>query len=1224
VNQPGPHSDSSPVSSNPSETVGNGEADSKPIVIPADGVSVDMVAGELYDGSRNAAAPKNIYYGLRGSFWLLIIAQFSTAIIDNLFRWFVVNLGQTVLNDTQVLTFGGLCFVVPFILLTPLAGSLSDRFPKKRVVVGCKLGELGILIFGLVMIWFQQPIALFVAVALFGAVNALFTPAKFGSIPELAGNKNLGMGNAAMGLVTIGGTALGTVGGYALFAAAKMSLDTQPSPSQMTAVAVPMIAVVVVGLMAATRIRRMDAAAPTAPLKFNPITDTVPALRVLASDRVLLRTALGIAFFWALAGLAQLAIDIYGEDLLQLSITSTGGLMVVLVLGVGTGSVLAGILCRDKIQLGLVPMAALGIATGSLIMFLAGTFAEHSASPASWTWAACVGLLILGMSAGFFDVPLEAYLQEQSKPEIRGTVLAAANFLVFTGMALSCGLFYLLTDDTYGLGWTAESLFLLGGLGTIPIVIYSFFALPSATLRLGNWLLSHTLYKVKVDGIENIPKEGGALIISNHVSWMDGCILTAISPRPVRFMIHSPYTQGLFMSFLAKQAGFIAVNATGGPKQLVRALAVAREALDNGEVVCIFPEGALSRTGQLQPFQRGALKVLKGTTVPIIPVYLAGLWGSIFSYHGGKFFWKFPKRCPYPVTIRIGKPVDEPPKNPAFLRKAVERVGGEAMSDHHADDAFFLPRFVKTCKKAKFRKKVVDTTGKELSGGKLLAGVIAMSRAFSRQPFANADTVGVLLPPTVACSVVNAALAFRGQTSVNLNYTLSQEGIDICVAKGKLTHVLTSRAFLEKKPYTMPEGTEFVYLEDLRDDVSGADKAIGAFHAFITPSAILSRLLGFSKRQPDEVLTIVFTSGSTGQPKGVMLSYANVASQIIAIDQLFHLTKNDCVLGVLPTFHSYGLSDAMWMPLCSPPALAMHTNPLDAKTIGTFSEEQKVSIIFATPTFLRTYMKRCTPKQFESVDLVVVGAEKMPPELAEKFAEKFGVLPTEGYGTTELSPFTAVNVPDHRCQAIEQKGTKMGTVGRVMPGSIAKTVDPESLDEVDNGKEGLLMIKGPNVMLGYLDEPEKTAEVVIDGWYDTGDLAVIDEEGFIEITGRKSRFSKIGGEMVPHIRVEQAIERVVADAMGEDEESDEVTQAVAVASVPDARKGERLVVLHRRIPISPEDVLTGLAPENLPNLWLPSADAFFEVDEIPMLGSGKLDLKLLGELTAERASTPAR
>lgn len=1151
------------------------------------------------------------------SFWLLIATQASTAILDNMFRWFAVNLAQTAVSEEAVLALGGLCFVVPFMVLTPLAGSLADRFPKQRVLSACKLAELFVLIFGLTAIWLRNVPALFVAVTLFGSVNAVFTPAKFGSIPELIGIKHLGVGNAAMGLVTVGGTAAGTVLGYALFARSHADLSTPLAINQCLLIAGPMLAVVAVGLVAIRFVRPVAAACPSTPIRYNPISDTVPALKVLFADRVLRRTALGIAFFWGVAGLAQLAIDIYGENLLQLSITSTGGLMVVLVFGVATGSILAGLLSRNKIELGLVPLAALGITGGAFLMYVAGVTAEHSADPAWWTWAACIALVILGVSSGLFYVPLEAFLQEQSEAEHRGTVLAAANFLAFSSMAISCVLFLALTK---GLGWTAENLFLLGAIGTIPVMIYAFFALPAATIRFGNWFLSHTIYRPKVTGLENIPATGGALIISNHVSFMDGSLLTAISPRPIRFVIFSAYTKGVLASFLAKQADFIPIDASGGPKQLVKSLNVAREALQNGEVVCIFPEGAISRTGQLQTFQRGTLKILKGIEVPIIPVYLAGLWGSIFSYHGGRFFWKWPKKVPYPVTIRIGQPINTPPENPAFLRNAVEKVGGEAMSDHHQDDAFFLPQFVKACKRAKSSRKVADSTGVQLTGGKFLAGCIAMSRVFGRQPFAGDKTVGILLPPTVANAVANVACALRNQTTVNLNYTLGQDAFDICVQKAKLKYVLTSRAFQEKKPYSLPDGVQYVYLEDLKTQVTGLDKAVAGLHAFVTPAPVLNRLLGFHKRSADDLITIVFTSGSTGMPKGVMLSYANIASQIIAVNHLFYLKKEDCVLGVLPTFHSYGYAETLWMPLCCPPSLAMHVNPLDAKTVGKMSEEQGVSIIFATPTFLRTYLKRCTKEQFSKVDLVVVGAEKMPPELAEEFKAKFNVAPTEGYGATELSPFTAVNVPDHRCQTVEQQGTKVGTVGRVMPGSIAKTVDPDTHEDTADGCEGLLMIKGPNVMVGYLDEPDKTAEVVRDGWYDTGDLAVIDSDGFIEITGRKSRFSKIGGEMVPHIRVEQAIERVVAAATGSDADSDDITQAVAVSSVPDEKKGERLIVLHKPIPITPEEILKALEPEGFPNLWLPGLDSFYEVPAIPMLGSGKLDLKQLKDLATEKTA----
>jgi acyl-[acyl-carrier-protein]-phospholipid O-acyltransferase/long-chain-fatty-acid--[acyl-carrier-protein] ligase len=281
--------------------------------------------------------------------------------------------------------------------------------------------------------------------------------------------------------------------------------------------------------------------------------------------------------------------------------------------------------------------------------------------------------------------------------------------------------------------------------------------------------------------------------------------------------------------------------------------------------------------------------------------------------------------------------------------------------------------------------------------------------------------------------------------------------------------------------------------------------------------------------------------------------------------------------------------------------------------IGTLCEQHLATIIMATPTFLRTYLKRCDKSQMKALDLVVVGAEKMPLELAQSFDEKFGVRPIEGYGTTELSPVAAVNVPDNRSAASTQKGTKEGTIGRPLPGTSAKIVDADTGADLGIDQPGLLFIRGPNVMLGYLNHPEKTAEVIRDGWYNTGDIAKIDAEGFITITDRASRFSKIGGEMVPHIKVEELLQKVLADGSDDDQELKAV-----VTSVPDEKKGERLVVVHKPLNRPVDQVLSELSASGLPNLWIPSRDSFLEVAELPLLGTGKLDLKGLKALALER------
>ena len=516
-------------------------------------------------------------------------------------------------------------------------------------------------------------------------------------------------------------------------------------------------------------------------------------------------------------------------------------------------------------------------------------------------------------------------------------------------------------------------------------------------------------------------------------------------------------------------------------------------------------------------------------------------------------------------------------------------------------------RFVRNCKATLFRPKVADSTGAELTGGKLLAASLVMKGLLERHAVdPDEKMVGVLLPPSVGGVVTNAAVTLSRRVAVNLNYTLSNDVVNYCIRECGIRHVLTSRKFLEKRPFDLD--AEVVCLEDLREHAGLSQKLAAALKAYLVPATCLETLLGLKQIQPDELLTIIFTSGSTGEPKGVMLSHDNVGSNIAAVGQVLDIKETDVLLGILPFFHSFGYTVPLWLATCLKPKAVYHFNPLDGRQIGKLCEKHGVTIMVAAPTFLRTYLKRCEKTQLRALNLVIVGAEKMPLELAKAFEAKFGVMPSEGYGTTELSPAAALNIPDQRSGKTGQVDTKLGTIGRPLPGMVAKIVDPDTKEDLGTNSAGLLWIKGPNVMMGYLNKPDKTAEVVHDGWYDTGDIAKIDDDGFIEITGRQSRFSKIGGEMVPHVRVEAELARIV-----EDKDSDEPEVLVSVTAVPDEKKGERLIVLHKPLSKSVDAILNELAEVGLPNLWTPSANSFVEVDEIPLLGSGKLDLKAIKE-----------
>lgn len=527
-----------------------------------------------------------------------------------------------------------------------------------------------------------------------------------------------------------------------------------------------------------------------------------------------------------------------------------------------------------------------------------------------------------------------------------------------------------------------------------------------------------------------------------------------------------------------------------------------------------------------------------------------------------------------------------------------------------------LPReFVRMCRRNRKRLKVADSTGAKLTGGELLVRALILRRILLREVLANDEKhIGLMLPPSAGAVVANAAMPLAGRIAVNLNYTLSPALINNCIRQCGIKHVLTSRKFIERLKIEVE--AEMVFLEDFAGKVTLGDKLAAFVQARLLPTGRLERKLGLTAIKPDDMLTIIFTSGSTGDPKGVMLSYENVGSNLRAIAQTIKLSPDDVALGVLPFFHSYGYTTALWTVLTLDPTGTYHFNPLDAHQVGKLCRDYHATVFMATPTFLRTYLKRCEPQDFATLDVVFGAAERVPPELFDSFEAKFGVRPLEAYGCTELSPLVAVNVPPSRSPHGDQSGVREGTVGRPIPGVKVKVVHPETWQEMPRGEPGMLLVSGPSVMRGYLNQPEATARVIRDGWYITGDLATIDADGFITITGRESRFSKLGGEMVPHVTIEDALQKLLG--------GDEDHLMAVVTAVADPRKGERLVVLYLPTDKKPDQIRQALAAAGLPNLWIPSPDSFVQIEHIPILGTGKLDLKAMRELAKEKfAATPA-
>ena len=725
--------------------------------------------------------------------------------------------------------------------------------------------------------------------------------------------------------------------------------------------------------------------------------------------------------------------------------------------------------------------------------------------------------------------------------------------------------------------------------------------------RLCLWLLTHTFYRLEVHGRKNLPEHGPALLVCRHISFVDAFLIAACSPRPIRFLMYRPFYQTWGIHWLAKQMGAIPVAAEEPEQKINESLRQAQAQLSAGELVCLFAEAAVTRAGNLLPFRRAFEYLTRGMAVPIIPVHLDRVWGNIFGCARGHFFFKWPRRLPYRATLRFGTPL--PPDASVFqVRQALMMLSADAFARRDAVQQPLPHLFLEAARRNWRRLAAADSSGREVNFGRALTGAV-LFRRWIRQHCGAEKMVGILLPPSVPTALLNCGISLAGRVAVNLNYTTSAEALTAAIARCQIKTIFTSEKLLEKLNLAKRPG--MVMIEDVAQGFSRSDMILHALAARLLPLSILRRWLLPREVQLDSLATVIFSSGSTGIAKGVMLSHRNIVSNIEGMQQAINIDRQDRVLGVLPLFHSFGYTVALWLPLVSGFSVAYHSNPLEARKVGELCRKYGVTILVGTPTFVWEYVRRCAPQDFATLRVAIVGAEKMKLELAHAFKAKFGLDLFQGYGCTELSPVVSVETSIYSAASGEPEGAKRGTVGHPIPGVAVKVVHPETFEDLPPEREGMLLVKGPSVMLGYLDEPEKTRQAIREGgWYVTGDVARLDEEGHIIITDRISRFSKVAGEMVPHLQVEEALHR----AMGS------LEPKMVVTSIPDEQKGERLVVLHTELDVSVGELLQRLRDSGLPKLWLPRKEDFFQVDALPILGSGKLDLRRVKDMARQLAA----
>lgn len=1134
---------------------------------------------------------------LNPSFRWLNWTQFQGALNDNIFKLLVTfflirNLGAE--KASMLSGLGGIIFALPFILFIPAAGVLADRVSKSRITVAIKYAEVGVMLIATFVFWSGQPWLGFLVLFLMSTQSALFSPAKYGIIPELVGPHQLSRANGYLVSFTYLSIILGTVAGPWLTETIIGREITDRRGDLFALAALVCVAIAITGTLTSLRIERTPVVGAGQPRKASILfwRDIVATLRAHRSDRYVMLAILASAYFSLIGAFIQLNLIPFAIEHLGLSETAGGYLFLFAAFGIGGGSLLAGRLSGRNIEFGIIPVGALLIAITTMLLFVLPYDVNTTR-----------GLVfVAGMGAGLFIIPVEAFIQYRAPRDQMGAIMAANGFLSWVGVLLAGVLVFGLSFISF---WRPAYTFLLLGGITLAMTIVCLKVLPDFLIRFLAMMLTRSVYAIRRIGLENLPREGGGLLVANHVAATDALLVLASQQRRIRFLMEREIYERQPLLRLFRLMGVIPVSENDSPKEIVRALRQAREEMDRGYLVCIFAEGALTRTGQMRPFKAGLEHIMKGSDHPVIPVYLGGLWGSRFSRYRTRLEGlRAPLRWRYPVTMVVGTPM--PASSKAWeVQSAVRAIASAHFDAQRGPQRSVGYAFICSARRHFRRHAIDDTNGRSMTHGQVLIHSLVMARLLRRLLPCDERHIGVVLPPSVGAAIVNAGIVLAGKVPVNLNFTTSSATFAASMKQAGIRTVITAGRVMEKVTHLhWPEGV--LLAESLKEQVTFAGKLVAVAQALVCPARWLAPRM---QENGDDMLTIMFSSGTTGEPKGVVLTHHNILSNIEGITDVFRPDPSVHLCATLPVFHSFGFTAGLWFPLLGGFQASYHSSPLDTAQVVDLIRTRRCNVLFSTSTFLSSYARKADPGDLASLKYVVLGAEKMKRHVADYFESKFGVRPLEGYGTTELSPVVSLNLPDTPASEglAGQTSRREGSIGQPLPGIAVEIADIETGERLPPGHEGMLLVRGPNVMRGYLNQPEQTATVIHNGWYTTGDIAKIDEEGFIFITDRLLRFSKIAGEMVPHMAAEEALASGLKV----------VELSIAVTAVPDEKKGERLVLLYTDAAGDPALLKKLLDQSNLPNLWRPSEKYFLKVDKIPVTSTGKLDVRKIKETACE-------
>ena len=1091
-------------------------------------------------------------------------------------------------HGAALVTLATAVFMAPFFLLSAMGGEIADKHDKAKIAADVKLAELGAALVASIGFVFGSITILFLALACYGVIGALFGPIKYGILPDHLSTEEITAGNA----LVEGGTFLAILAGAV---AAGYVIGEGLSGYTVGGIAVTLA---LLCWLSARLIPATKAGAPDLPITKNPLVSTFRLLGELRSEPRLWVGGHIVSWFWLVGAMALSLLPTLIKDRLGGSEGVVTLAMVAFTIGIGAGSLMAARASRHRPNLALVPVGAVLMSLFSIkLAFLTWSAKRPDKLVGPWEllsglsgWPLLIGLASLAFAGGLYIVPAFAAVQSWAAPERRARSVAAVNILNAAYMTVPVIAMAILQRIGVGI----DALFLALGVGNLIVAGLVLYAWGRDGVQdLGRFLFQFFL-RLEVKGIENLPKPGERTIIApNHVSLLDGPILHAILPGHSAFAIDTGMAEKAWVKPFLKVINAFTLDPT---KPLATRALV--NVVKSGQTIVIFPEGRLTVTGGLMKVYDGTAMIADKADAWVVPVRIEGPERSGFSYMRPTQILKtwFPK-----TTVTILKP-RKLSLAPELKGKVRRQAAGARLQDIMVDTAVETARIDQTLFQALVEAKRTKATGKspavedplgtKLSYGKLILG--AQVLADKLEPLAReGQAVGVLLPNSAGVAVTFFALQAIGRVPAMINFTAGAQNIISACRAAEADVVLTSKAFIEKGRLgnliekLRAAGIAVHYLEDIRASIGVADKLRALLRGTRAPVA----------REPNDPAVVLFTSGSEGTPKGVVLSHRNLLANAAQCLTRVAADGEDKVFNVLPVFHSFGLTGGMIMPLMGGIPVYLYPSPLHYRIVPELVYATNATILFGTDTFLSGYARTAHPYDFHNVRLIMAGAEAVKDRTRQVYMEKFGVRILEGYGVTETAPVLAMNTP---------LANRPGTVGRLSPLMQARL---EPVPGIEEG--GRLSVAGPNVMLGYYRaEKPGVLEPPANGWHDTGDIVTIDADGYIRIKGRAKRFAKIAGEMVSLSAVEAMAAELWPQALS------------VVVSLPDARKGERLVLITQEAKAERGAFLRHARLKGATELSVP-ADVI--IDRVPLLGSGKPDyqaaITLAREKLAARASS---